>query len=396
MSPRAWRNGLILGAAVWGLIFGLVFGCSSASAHVPTVANTAGTVRGWTHADHRDDSIGVTAFLQNQHGVVRGIGHDNTIYRTRGPWPQVGIGPKPARWDGGGEFITTAPAGFEWWWTRARMPDGSEGVCIYDRRPVMGITPSFPRNYACLGPNETTLVGPLDGDVRFPGLGQRTVTDVPPDFIRRETAPQAAPVVQRPVSDAPAFLARYGLDASAMPPIVLVDRVEDAAGYGDFDVDAAAYPDRIELEPHKGLVDPRYMAADAMHEALHYASFYRWHLRAQTLLDLDRAQAEAWLMRYEEGLVQAVTDALLPNWWRYLTGRRLERGWRRVSFYEPQVRWWKALAQRATGASWRSRAGRDWLIGALALGPVERVALATTTHEGPAATTSPGATTTPL
>lgn len=160
---------------------------AAAYGHAPVVHNGAGTVRTWTHADHAADPIGVVACVQNRHGVTFCVNHGNLLFKYRSPWPQVPAAPNPATWASTGTHRTVAPAGFEWWWSRFAPPSGGEGVCIYDNRPFVPGSGTFNfNNFACLGPNETTLDGPSNGNVRFPlRLPVETVVSVPPaDFIR--------------------------------------------------------------------------------------------------------------------------------------------------------------------------------------------------------------------
>lgn len=188
------------------------------------------------------------------------------------------------------------------------------------------------------------------------------------------------------MTDGPTFLARYGLDASSQPPVRIVDRIPGAYAeqFGTaYDQQAQAGFDELllDLEPNDVAVGSRVTAHTMLHESLHYASFWHW-VWDFTGVDAPRElPAEAWMIRYEEGLVDATADALFPNWWRYLTGRRLDPDWRVTgSLYEPASRWWKALAKKATGESWRSRAGREWLVAAITLAPSEREALAATVN----------------
>jgi len=54
-----------------------------------------------------------------------------------------------------------------------------------------------------------------------------------------------AAAAQRPITDAPAFLAKRGLTATPVP-VVVVPFVGDDTTYGT-GADGAAYPDRIEI-----------------------------------------------------------------------------------------------------------------------------------------------------
>jgi hypothetical protein len=186
------------------------------------------------------------------------------------------------------------------------------------------------------------------------------------------------------MSDGPTFLARYGVDASLAKPIKFVDHIPNRYDPA-LEARAAAGSENILVVRQ---ADPRDQARDILHEDLHYASFWRWHgVDGQFVQDEQynwrivykydaQLTNEAWLLKYEEALVQAIARAMMPRWWKYLTGRRIDPEWEGLSTaYDAGVIQWNARAKKATGESWRTRAGREWLVAALTLPPPERQAL---------------------
>lgn len=181
------------------------------------------------------------------------------------------------------------------------------------------------------------------------------------------------------------FLARYGLPATnttivRVPPesfgsIVAREyarsqRTPPPGLLGDFahgGADGVTFPEWSSLA---GVV----MVADdlggigtayaVLHEVGHRVSAVWGDARCAVLVRCERP----WELKYEEGLVDAWTTAMIGRYWRYLTGRRIAP----VSVplatqphYPDEVRAWRAAAKAATGKPLASSAVREYLTAAL-------------------------------
>lgn len=188
----------------------------------------------------------------------------------------------------------------------------------------------------------------------------------------------------RPVTDAPAFLAKRGLIANPVPIAIV------AAGSGDLDnttygapAQGAAYPDRIVIRDDIAREGGLMLAHVALHEYLHQASQWRWD---EVPVIHDLAAYMEWGRLYEEGPVEAVALDLLPAYYRFTTGktivgRRLGQvylGWSVDQLappaYWPYVQMWRVISARATGRPWRSHDAMEWRVALLTWGPAERMA----------------------
>src|SRR5262245_50134180 len=112
----------------------------------------------------------------------------------------------------------------------------------------------------------------------------------------------------RPLSDVPAFYAARGLDVSRVPPIVFVGELgEPGAQFR-----AQAFEDSLQVATVAREQDNRNLVLDVAHEVGHYASFWRW-VRGSDLAFYAYAFDEKWMKVYEEGLVEAYAEAVMPS-----------------------------------------------------------------------------------
>lgn len=172
-----------------------------------------------------------------------------------------------------------------------------------------------------------------------------------------------------PLSETPSFLARYGLVVNEVPVVVVpASEMRSEKGEGQ-SIDGESHQDRILLNRQIVEVGGLYLARLALHEWLHQASMWRWPLDEFRTYWVDAGRE--WGAVYEEGLVEAKALDLLPNYWWWLTGKRLR--WDLSPAYSGHVGTWRAWSARATGKPWRSREAVQWRTEALTWGPVKRM-----------------------
>lgn len=192
----------------------------------------------------------------------------------------------------------------------------------------------------------------------------------------------------RPVTDAPNFLARYGLDAQQVP-VVGVDSVDGTYLSG---AQGGSFSDRIEIADRVLDGQDRVnLAHVALHEYLHEASMYRHNDEFWELAPEDDGDAlVAYEQLYEEGPVEAVAIDLLPNWWRYITGKRLRYRakvgpgayvtWTPIAqvpdAYLGVTQFWRVCSARQTGQRMISPAAASWRRWLLSQGYAQRIRIA--------------------
>lgn len=173
--------------------------------------------------------------------------------------------------------------------------------------------------------------------------------------------------IAAPLSDTPRFLARYGLIANDVPVLVVPPSELRSAADGQ-SIDGESHQDRILLNRKAVGIGGVYLARLSLHEWIHQVSMWGW---SDEEYGAHWVLGEEWQDIYEEGLVEAAALDLLPNYWRWLTGKRMSAVvWPAYSAHAVSWRVWSA---RATGKPWRSRAAREWRAEALTWGPAKRM-----------------------
>ena len=170
----------------------LFVGIPMATAH-QSVIDAPGIVT-WTHGDHANDPIGVLACIQNQHGLIKCIDHNNRTYQFTGPYPQVPPNPQHA---GKQSLLTVGPpVGYEWFWTKVGpYPGFPQAVCVYDWRKYIPAFIPLPTTFfevACLNADQTTFPHPQDKSV------DGTIAGVPDAGMVKEDIGTTPPPPPRP------------------------------------------------------------------------------------------------------------------------------------------------------------------------------------------------------
>ena len=183
------------------------------------------------------------------------------------------------------------------------------------------------------------------------------------------------------------FLAHYGLEAGSTSfSLVASSQLAEYQQPGDIVPSGVALPTEVLVdEDLTGLA----LAEVSLHEWNHQVSRKAWKnidcVRTPGYCERD------WIRIYEEGPVQAVTSDLLPNYWRWLTGKKLRSRVQCSAFqfpvdYREEVQIWRAASARATQSSIRSRAAREWRANVLVTPAEDRPALLQSLPENSART----------
>jgi len=163
------------------------------------------------------------------------------------------------------------------------------------------------------------------------------------------------------------FLANYGLEA--LPANYSLVPRADLSQYDSVEGMAVGFSD-LNMVLVESKLDPLDEVEISLHEWLHQVSFKS---------EYSNSYSREFNLIYEEGPVQAVTSDLLPNYWHWLTGKRLRSFNTLFYFYNPyypdEVGIWRAASVRATGQPVRSRAAREWRANVLLIPLSDRPAL---------------------